>query len=129
MDTKVRIAVFVTSLVWMYIILRLVKNRKIWEKYAIFWVYMGFLVLVAPLFVDFLDRVLYALGVDQPPNFYLFVAILGTLLIMLQLSVELTTVVRQARDSIQSLAILEERVRRLEQEGSGAAGGEPGGAP
>jgi hypothetical protein len=128
MDTKVRIAVFLTSLVWMYVILRLVKNRKIWEKYAIFWVYMGFLVLVAPLLVDLLDEALYALGVDQPPNFYLFVGILGVLMILLQLSVEITTVVRQARDSIQSLAILEERVRRLEGERAGAAEGEPSSA-
>ena len=44
MDIKVRIIVLVLSLLWLCFILRMVKRRKIWERYAIFWVYIGFAV-------------------------------------------------------------------------------------
>jgi hypothetical protein len=118
MDMKVRLVVLCLSLLWLFIILRMVKNRRLWERYAIFWVYLGFLVLLLPIVVDFLDAALYGMGVDHPPSFYLLVGILGTLLILLQCSVEITTLVRRSRDSVQALAILEERVRRLEADPS-----------
>jgi len=114
MDIKVRILLFVMSLAWLLLILRMVKRRRIWERYAIFWVYIGFAVLLVPLCVDFFDAALGWIGVEHPPSFILLTAILGILLILLQCTVEITTLVRRGRDAVQSLAILEERVRRLE---------------
>lgn len=116
MDIKVRVVVFVLSMLWLLFVLRMVKRRKIWERYAIFWVYLGFAVLLVPLFVDVFDSVLGSLGVTHPPSFFFLVSILGILLLLLQLSVEITTLVRRSRDTVQELAILDERVRRLEKE-------------
>ena len=116
MDLSVRIAIFVVSFIWLLLVLRMVRTRRLWERYAIFWVYLGFGVVIFPLFVDVFDSVLYSLGVDQPPNFYFLIGILGVLLILLQSTVEITTLVRRSRDTVQDLAILEERVRRLEAE-------------
>ena len=116
MDIKVRIIVILLSLLWLCFILRMVKRRKIWERYAIFWVYIGVAVPLVPLFVDVLDVALNKIGVTHPPSFFFLIAILGILLILLQLTVEITTLVRRSRDTVQELAILEERVRRLEQE-------------
>ena len=126
LDLKVRLVILALSLIWLVIILRMVKNRRLWERYAIFWVYLGFLVLLVPIFVDFFDAALYGMGVDHPPSFYLLVGILGTLLILLQCSVEITTLVRRNRDAIQALAILEERVSRLEAERNGGSRKDPG---
>ncbi len=115
MDIKVRILVFMLSLLWLLFILRMVKRRKIWERYAIFWVYIGFAVLFVPLLVDVFDYVLTQVGVTHPPSFFFLVAILGILLLLLQLTVEITTLVRRSRDTVQELAILDERVKRLEK--------------
>lgn len=116
MGLSVRIAIFIISFIWLLFVLKMVKARRLWERYAIFWVYIGFGVVIFPLFVDVFDSVLYKLGVDQPPNFYFLIGILGVLLILLQSTVEITTLVRRSRDTVQDLAILEERVRRLEAE-------------
>ena len=115
MDIKVRILVFCLSLLWLLFILRMVKRRKIWERYAIIWVYIGFGVLAVPLLVDVFDNLLYRVGVEHPPSFFFLVAILGILLILLQVSVEITTLVRRSRDLVQEVAILDERVKRLEK--------------
>jgi len=125
MSLEVRIIVFLITLVWIACVLRMVRNRRIWERYAIFWVYLGFAVLLMPLAVDVTDRVLMGIGVDQPPNFYFLVGILGILLILLQSSVEITTLVRRSRDTVQELAILEERVHRLESELQSARRAQP----
>lgn len=115
MDIKVRILVFLLSLLWLLFILRMVKRRKIWERYAIFWVYIGFGVLFVPLLVDVFDYALTQIGVSHPPSFFFLVATLGILLLLLQLTVEITTLVRRSRDTIQELAILEDRVKSLEK--------------
>jgi len=116
MDMKVRIVVVLISLAWLICILRLVKNRRIWERYALFWVYIGFGVFLFPIVADLVDPITYALGVDEPQNFYFLVGILGILGILLQYTVEITTLVRRSRDTVQDMAILEERVRHLESE-------------
>jgi hypothetical protein len=115
MDTNARIAVFIISFTLLLFILRLVKNRRIWERYAILWVALGFSVLAFAFLVDFVDRILLDLHIEHPPSFYLLVAIVCVLLIILQCTVEITTLVRQNRDAVQAIAILEERVHEMER--------------
>ena len=115
MDWKVRFVILLLSLAWLIFVLRLVKRRKIWERYAIFWVYTGLALLCGPFLVDAFDWTADKLGVDHPPSFFFLVAILGILLLLLQFTVEITSLVRGSRDVIQALAILEDRVRRLEE--------------
>ena len=116
MTLQVRLIVFLISLVWLLFVLRMVKNRKIWERYAILWVALGFAVCLMPVIVGETDRILTTLGVAHPPSFYFLIGLLGILLIILQCTVEITTLVRQSRDAVQDLAILRERVRNLEAE-------------
>ncbi|HVR75213.1 MAG TPA: DUF2304 domain-containing protein [Planctomycetota bacterium] len=115
MDFRVRIVIFLLSLAWLIFVLRLVKRRKIWERYAIFWVYTGLAILSGPLLIDAFDWIALKLGVDHPPSFFFLVAILGILLLLLQFTVEITSLMRGSRDVTQALAILEDRVRRLEE--------------
>ena len=121
MSLAVRVIVFAISLCWLLLVLRMVKRRRIWERYAIFWVYIGFGVLCVPLLVDVFDDLLFKVGVEHPPSFFFLLATLGILLILLQCTVEITTLVRRSRDTVQEIAILEERIRRLEKEAGKAA--------
>lgn len=114
MEMKVRIALFLISLSWLIVVFRMVRSRKIWERYAILWIYLGLAVLFAPFLVDVFDWAAGKIGVEHPPSLFFLLALLGTLLLLLQFSVEVTSLVRSSRDVVQSLAILEERVRRLE---------------
>ena len=116
MTLQVRLIVFFISIIWLLLVLRMVKNRKIWERYAILWVGLGFTVCLMPIIVGETDRILTAIGVTHPPSFYFLIGLLGVLLIILQCTVEITTLVRQSRDAVQDLAILRERVRQLEAE-------------
>ncbi len=124
MDIKVRVIIFLISLSSLAAIIRLVKTRRIWERYAMVWVYAGLALAILPFIVDGLDWVLYKLGVEYPPGFLLLIGIFAILLLLLQFTVEITTLVRRSRNTVQELAILEERVRQLE-----AALGRPGEEP
>lgn len=114
MDIKIRVFIFLISLFGLAVIIRLVKSRRIWERYALVWVYAGLGFALLPFVVDGLDWILYKLGVEYPPGFLLLVGIFAILVLLLQLTVEITTLVRRSRNTVQELAILEERVRELE---------------
>lgn len=114
MDLKVRILIFLIAVASLAVIVRLVKSRRIWERYAIVWVYVGLAIALLPFVVDVLDWILYRIGVEYPPGFLLLLGIFAILLLLLQFTVEITTLVRRSRNTVQELAILEERVRRLE---------------
>lgn len=124
MDLKVRILIFLIAVSSLAVIVRLVKSRRIWERYAIVWIYVGLAIALLPLVVDIFDWILYRVGVEYPPGFLLLLGIFAILLLLLQFTVEITTLVRRSRNTVQELAILEERVRKLE-EGKAGAEGEP----
>jgi hypothetical protein len=115
MGIEVRIILFLLGLLWLLMVLRLVKHRRIWERYAILWVALGFAVLATPLLVDVFDNLLGGLGIKHPPSFYFLVGFIIVLAIILQCTVEITALVRKSRDAVQELAILEERIERLEK--------------
>lgn len=116
MDVRIRILIFGISLVWLVVVVRLVQKRSIWERHALLWVYMGLLLLVLPVAITPLDLLLTTLGVAHPPSFLFFMGFVAVFSILLQCTVEITRLVRQNRDAIQNLAILEERVRELEDQ-------------
>ncbi|MGQ9588797.1 MAG: DUF2304 domain-containing protein [Planctomycetota bacterium] len=122
MDLKVRILIFLIAVASLAVIVRLVKSRRIWERYAIVWVYVGLAIALLPFVVDVLDWILYRIGVEYPPGFLLLLGIFAILLLLLQFTVEITTLVRRSRNTVQELAILEERVRRLEAARADAEG-------
>lgn len=116
MDIKVKLVVFLISLAWLVLVLKMLKRRRIWERYAILWVYVGVIAATVPWIMDFLDPIIFAIGVDEPPNFMLLLGLFAVLLLLLQFTMEITTLVRRTRNIVQDMAILEERVRRIESE-------------
>lgn len=116
MDVTTRIMIFFFSSVWLLLVLRLVKRRRIWERHAILWVFLGLALLLLPLVIDTLDNIIMATKiVEDPPNFFFLAGFVGVLFILLQCTVEITSLMRQNREAIQDLAILDEKVRRLEE--------------
>jgi hypothetical protein len=126
MDVKTRIAIALVGLLWLYVVLKLVKRRRIWERHAILWVFLGVSVVFLPAVVNFFDRLLIDLRiVEDPPNFFFLLGFVGVLFILLQCTVEITTLMRQNREAIQDLAILDEKVRQLEARVRDAESSEP----
>lgn len=122
MDIKVKLVVFLISLAWLVLVVKMLKRRRIWERYAILWVYVGVIAATVPWIMDLLDPIIFAIGVDEPPNFMLLLGLFAVLLLLLQFTMEITTLVRRTRNIVQDMAIIEERVRHLEDARARAGG-------
>ena len=101
------ITVFVTNLV---------RTRKLKEEYALLWLFTGVVLILLPVVIDLLDALSFALGITYPPAFIGLVAAICILFILFQFSTSISRFSERTKVLTQEVAILQERVRRLEAE-------------
>ncbi len=98
---------FMITLYW-------VRRRELREKYAVGWIVLAFLLLLIGLFPSVLKTIAEASRLSYP-SAVLFVALTLIYLYSFSVSVSLSNQYRRNIRLTQQLALLEERVRQLEQ--------------
>lgn len=108
-------------------ILWLLRRGVLKEKYAVLWL----LVSVAAAFFALVPGAARWLadlvGVEIPANLLFFVTIVLLILVSVQLSYELSRHEARIRRLAEESALLDARLRRLEERGEGADGGDEAG--
>jgi hypothetical protein len=113
-ETKILIAL--ASLLITLTIIGLVRKKRLDEKYALLWLAVGALMMLAPLATPIIDAMSTALGFHYPPAFVFLLAFLGLCLINLQFSVVISRLTKQNRALAQRFAILEESLRDVKRQ-------------
>lgn len=98
---------FMVTLYW-------VRRRELREKYAVGWIALAFLLLLIGLFPSLLKSIAEASRLSYP-SAVLFLALTLIYLYSFSVSVSLSSQYRRNIRLTQQLALLEERVRQLEQ--------------
>ncbi len=115
MSIRTRVVLVVIGLLVLGVVINLLRTRRLKEEYALLWLVAALSLVVGPLLIDPLDAIAYFLGVDYPPAVYLGVGIIGLLLILFQLSLNISRFSDAIRVLTQENAILGQRVQALEQ--------------
>lgn len=103
------------GVLFLALIIQQVRHHRFRERYAILWILVGVLFLSVPFLHDFYSQISMTMGIVNPISFFFFIAVLGLFLLGLQFTLAISCAFEQRRQSIQQLALLEERVRVLEQ--------------
>ncbi len=101
------VAAFFLTLYW-------VRSRALREKYAVLWICVAFVPLLCGVFPDLIKTIARSSGLAYP-SAVLFISLAAIYVFSFSVSVSLT---RQYRSNIrltQELALMEQRVRALEQ--------------
>lgn len=116
MSEPLQLWLLLGSAVYLAVIFFMLKTRKLTVKYALVWLISGFVLVVfaAVPYVVYVLRDL--LSVEMPSNLVFAMVIGFMLLILLSLSAAVTSFAERIRRLTQTVAILEERIRRLEGE-------------
>lgn len=96
-------------------VINLVRTKKLKEEYALLWLFMAVTLVVAPLLIDVIDAVSFAIGIDYPPAFLIVIALVCFALIFFQLSVTISRFSEQIKVLAQDLALTRKRVQELEE--------------
>jgi hypothetical protein len=115
----VSIAAAIASLVLLIAVLELVRRRRLREKYALLWILTAIVLLVLSVWRGAVTSIATALGVSYGPTVLFAVGALFVLVVLLHYSTVISALTDRTVVLSQQLALLEERLRKLEAKKSG----------
>jgi hypothetical protein len=96
------------------IVIELIRSRKLRERYALLWLATAGVILFFAAWRSGLHQLSEALGIAYPPNALFVLAMLFILVLLLHFSTVISKLSDRSTTLTQRLALLEERLRELE---------------
>ncbi len=103
------------------VVVDLIRRRRLRERYALLWLGTASVILVFATWRSGLHRLSDALGIAYPPNALFVLAMLFMLVLLLHYSTVISKLSDRSTTLTQRLALLEERLRELENRQDGRA--------
>ncbi|TFB74335.1 DUF2304 domain-containing protein [Cryobacterium glaciale] len=103
------------ALLTLAVVIEMLRRRRLRERHATWWLIAGTLALIVGVFPKTLEWAADVAGVAIPINLVFFVSVVILFLVCIQHSSELTKLDDQTRTLAEQTALLELRIRELEQ--------------
>lgn len=116
MELSLRIFLFICIAVYFVIIGILLKKRSLGLRYALLWIVCGVGMLVFAIFPEIVFKASALVGISNPVNAIFFLFAVFTIIMLLSLTSIVSKMSEKNLRLTQALALLEERVHRLEHE-------------
>jgi hypothetical protein len=114
---RISVAASIASVLLLLVVFELIRGRRLKERYALLWIATGVVLLVLSAWRGGLNTIAGWLGVSgYPPAILFAAATLFSILVLLHYSTVLSKLTDDNVLLAQELALLEERLRRLEAE-------------
>lgn len=115
MNPTTRVYVFLLGLAVLAFVINLVRTRRLQERYALLWILAGAAIVLGPLVIPWIDRLAYALGFDYPPALLLMLTSIGLMLIILQLSLNISRDAEHLKVLTQEIGLMRQELDALTQ--------------
>ena len=102
--------------IFLFVVIMLLKQHKLYLKYALLWLLTGFIMILIAVFPQILDRVFAILGIQVYSNGIFAILFFFFMIILMSITSIVSVLNSKIRSLTQSVALLEKRVRDLEQE-------------
>ena len=113
MLTKIQIISIAGSLTFLLILFLCVRQRRLKEAYAIFWLFFGVLMLVLSIWTDCLRKISEMVGIVYPPATLFLFLLCGTEMILFQYSLLLSRNQERISRLAQEVALLRNEIEEL----------------
>ncbi len=114
---RVQLISLLASLGLLGIILELVRQKLLKERFALLWLLSALILVLFSLWADFLEILANAMGIYYAPAVLLPIMLLFGVILFLYFSVVVTKQGDEIKTLSQNAAILEERIKELEDKG------------
>ena len=119
MEVRIQILAIVASAALLFVILELVRRRRLLERYALLWLFSSLVLLGLAIWRDFLETLARSIGIYSPPNALFLIAFGFVLALLLHFSLAVSRHADQTKVLAQRLALLEQRQRAAEARDEG----------
>jgi hypothetical protein len=114
MDSRIQIFSIVAAAALLFVVLELVRRRRLLERYALLWLGSAAVMLGLAIWRNALEKIATGLGIVYPPNALFVIALGFVLTLLLHFSLAVSRLSDQTRLLAQRLALLEQRVEEAE---------------
>ena len=111
---RARVFFVLLGLTVLIVVINLVRTKKLKEEYALLWLFMAVTLVIAPLLIDLIDTISFAVGIDYPPALLIVIALICFVFIFFQISVTISRFSEQIKVLTQELALTRKRLQDLE---------------
>ncbi len=115
MELTLKIALIAITVIYILLILRSIRRKKMNVSFSIFWIITGFVLIIFAIVPNLVETISKTLGFEAPSNM-LFVV---TIFMAFYLIFNLTTIVSQENKKnillIQEVSLLKKKVEELEE--------------
>ena len=115
MSITLRIVLIVITMLYMYLIVKSVKKKKMQTSIAIFWVLTGILLIIAILIPNLIEKISSLLGFEKASNMIFCLAIFIAFCLNLMLTVLIAKLENRCTMLVQEVSILNKKVRAMEE--------------
>ncbi|WP_136706726.1 DUF2304 domain-containing protein [Agromyces sp. H66] len=105
----------VAALFVLIVVIEMLRQRRLRERHAVWWLAAGIIALVVGIFPQLLGWAAQLIGVEVPTNLVFFLSAAVLFLVGLQHSSELTTLEAESQTLAEELSLLRLRVESLER--------------
>ena len=111
-----RLVAIGVSLILLLATIQLIRKHKLREQYALLWLMATAVILVLSIFGGIVDSLASFFNISYSPTLPLVAGLLFALMVLLTQSVALSNQRDQSRDMAQQMALLEYRLKELEDQ-------------
>src|ERR1700761_5032088 len=86
MADRIQLVAIIASVVLFFIVLEMVRRRRLMERYALLWLLSALVLLGLGIWTDLLAKISHAIGVAYPPNALFLIAFCFVLFLLLHFS-------------------------------------------
>lgn len=114
MKSSLNIVLIIITLIYIFLIVRAIKNKKLQMSFSIFWLITGVLLIIALLIPDLVENIASGLGFEVPANMVFCITIFVSFYLIFKLTVSISKENAKNTLLVQEISILKKRVEELE---------------
>ena len=116
MDISLKIFSFIVILFYFIVVLGFLRKKKFDLKYSLLWLLAGIIMFLVVAFPNFIIWVTGKMGIKVASNGIFAICILLEIIIMISMTAALSDFANRIKILTQNIAILENRIRKLEEQ-------------
>ena len=106
MDPKTRVVAVGGALAMLFVVIELVRRRRLKEEYSVLWVITSLVLLVLAVWYELLLKITSAIGAVLPTSTLFFFGLIFALAMLLHFSVRVSALERRVTMLIQEVALM-----------------------
>lgn len=115
MTTNLRIALVVITVIYLFLIIKAIKNKKLQISFSMFWILSGILLIIAILIPNLVEYFTKLLGFELSSNMIFCITIFIAFYLIFQLTIRLSKENEKNIALVQEVSILKKRVQEIEE--------------